>query len=159
MSQAGRRTASALTLLGALSVVALLALVVHSGNASPLLPSTLAAAFLVAGALGAQARPDHRGLQLLLAVGTAHLAGYALTGWVGSIAHPAGWGPWLVAVLGDAFYLAGFVALALLVATYPTRLRDRVEALGGAFRLVAVPDVGTTVVSEFPVDRATVLHG
>ena len=38
-------------------------------------------------------------------------------------------------------------------------LRDRVEALGGRFRLLAVPDVGTTVVAEFPVRPAAVLHG
>jgi hypothetical protein len=88
MTRAGRRTALFLIAAGALSVVALLAPVPRTGDAAPLVPSALAAAFLVAGAIGARARPDHRGLQLLLAVGTAHLAAYALTGWVGSPAHP-----------------------------------------------------------------------
>jgi signal transduction histidine kinase len=126
MTRAGRGIALTLTAVGALSVAGLLALVVRTGNTEPLLPSALAAAFLVAGAIGARARPDHRGLQLLLAVGATHLGAYALTGWVGAVDSPAGWAPWLLAVVGDGLYLAGFVALALLVATYPTgRLSSR----------------------------------
>lgn len=142
MTRAGRRIARTLSAVGALSVAGLLALVARTGNVEPLLPSALAAAFLVAGAIGARARPDHRGLQLLLAVGTMHLAAYALTGWVGALDSPAGWGPWLAAVLGDGLYLAGFVALALLVATYPTgRLASR------GLRWFAVVCVAATTVA------------
>ena len=125
MDRVGRRIAVTLIGLGALSVVALLGFVVHTGDASPLVPSALPGAFLVAGAIGARARPDHRGLQLLLAVGTGHLAAFAMAAWLG-VTRPQGWGPWLAALVSDGLYLAGFLALALLVATYPTgRLESR----------------------------------
>lgn len=79
--------------------------------------AALPTAFLLAGLLGGLARPDHRGIRLLLVLGAGHLAASALTGWAGQP------GPslvrWSAAVLGDAAYLVGFCALAVLLACYP----------------------------------------
>src|SRR5690348_6502390 len=115
MRTAVRWPAEVLTGTGVLAIVALVVLVARTGRADVAGASALALAFFVAGVIGARARPDHTGVLLLLAMGTAHLAGFALTAWAGATAHPAGWAPWLAALIGDACYLAGFVLLALLV--------------------------------------------
>ncbi|MGZ4538678.1 MAG: sensor histidine kinase [Blastococcus sp.] len=114
-----RWTVDALVLVGVASLVALGALAAHTGVVEVLPPSALATAFLVAGALGGWARPDHPGIRLLLAVGAAHLVAFATTGWVGTLAGVTGWWTWGVVVGGDAAYVVGFVLLALLLATYP----------------------------------------
>jgi signal transduction histidine kinase len=131
--------------------------------------STLPLAFLIAGLVGVRARPDHAGVRLLLAVGVTHVVAFAVTGWIGVSARPAGWAAWAGALLGDAAYLAGFVLLALLVATYPSgRLEGRAErtlaAAGTAFAAVALAGEATlharlglaleTAVSSVPVPPA-----
>lgn len=140
---AARWPAEALAGTGVLAVAALAVLVARTGSLGVAGASALPAAFFVAGVLGARARPDHAGVLLLLAVGTAHLAGFAFTTWAGATAHPSGWGPWLAAVAGDAAYLAGFVLLALLVANYPSarlaaRAVRRLAAAGGCFAALAL---------------------
>jgi signal transduction histidine kinase len=118
-----------LTALGAAAAASLVALAAATGQWGLLLPSALPAMFLVAGALGGRARPDHHGLRLLTAVGTAHLLAFALSGWVGSaapLARRTGWLPWSLALAAEALFLLGFVAVALLLACYPSgRVRTR----------------------------------
>lgn len=105
--------------IGVLASGALVAVAVVSGDPGPLVPSSLPVLFLVAGGLGGRARPDHRGLQALTAVGTLHLASFALTVWLGYSGRLHGWAAWSVAALGDALFLGGFAALALVIGCYP----------------------------------------
>lgn len=103
----------------AASAVAVVALCAATGAWAVLLSgSAVPVAFAVAGALGARARPDHGGTRLLLALGAGHLAAAALEGWAGVWTGPT---PirWGMGAIGDGAYLAGFVALAALIATYP----------------------------------------
>lgn len=138
-----RWPAELLAAVGLVALVALVVLVGRTGHIEDAAASALPAAFLVAGLLGARARPDQAGVRLLLAVGTTHLAAFAVTGWIGAAAHPSGWAAWAGALAGDAAYLAGFVVLALLVATYPSgRLDDPatrlLAAAGATFAAVAL---------------------
>lgn len=128
---------------GLLAVVALAVLVARTGHLEVAAASALPAAFFVAGLIGARARSDHTGVLLLLAVGTAHLTGFALTTRAGASPRPSGWAPWAAALLGDAAYLAGFVLLALLIAGYPaarmeSRWVRRLAVAGGCFVTVAL---------------------
>lgn len=111
------RVTGALTLVGVGALVALAALAAQ-GSPGALVPSVLPAAFLIAGGLGGRARPDHRGVQLLLAVGSLHLLAFALSGWLGESGARDGLA-WVAALLAVAAYGAGFVALAVLLAAYP----------------------------------------
>jgi signal transduction histidine kinase len=138
-----RWPAEVLAGIGVLSIAALAVLVARTGHLEVAGASALPAAFFVAGLIGARARPDHTGVLLLLAMGTSHLAGFALTAWAGATEHPTGWATWAVAVAGDAAYLAGFVLLALLIADYPsarTRSRwvRRLAVAGGSFAALAL---------------------
>jgi signal transduction histidine kinase len=155
--------------VGLVALTALAVLIGRTGTLDALAASILPVAFLVAGLLGVRARPDHAGVRLLLAVGATHLAAFALTGWVGAVAHPAGWTVWACTLIGDAAYLAGFVVLALLVATYPSgRLEGRatrtLAAAGTTFAALALaaettlhPRLGLavdTAVASVPVPAA-----
>lgn len=112
-----------LALTGAGAVVALGALAVATHDPAIAAPSALAIGFLAAGLLGGRARPDHRGVQLLLAVGALHLLAFAVSGWVGT--RPQATTAWWLALGALASYGAGFAALALLLAGYPSaRLRS-----------------------------------
>jgi signal transduction histidine kinase len=133
---------------GLAAAAALVALAAATGQRGVLVPSMLPVMFLLAGAVGGRARPDHPGLRLLTAVGTAHLSSFALSGWLGAAAGagpsaPSGWGLWLGALLAEALFLLGFVALALLVACYPsgqvrTRGQRALRACAGAAVVLAL---------------------
>ncbi len=128
--------------LGAVSLVAVLLLAAQTRDLGTLLASLLATAFFTAGVLGSRARPDHAGVRALLGVGAAHLTAFALTGWVGVSAHGPRWGTWLAALVGDAFYLAGFVLLGILMATFPTG-----RLTSPALRAFAAASVGFALVA------------
>jgi len=81
-------------------------------------PAVLPTAFLVAGLVGVRARPDHRGVQFLLGVGSAHCVAFAVGGWLDEV-NASGAGAWLAALAAFAAYAGGFVCLALLIAGYP----------------------------------------
>jgi signal transduction histidine kinase len=108
-----------LVLTGGLSVLALLAGCAATGRWGALVPSVLPAAFLAAGALGARARADQRGVQLLAAVGALHLLAFALSVPVAADPAPRGLAPWLVGVVSAVAFQAGLVAFALLLGGYP----------------------------------------
>ena len=111
-----------LTLLGVGAVVALLALAVLA-SPQALVPSVLPFMFLAAGGLGGRARPDHCGIQLLIAVGSLHLTAFGISGWLVAT-DVQGAAAWSAAIVAEVAYGAGFVALALLLASYPDgRLR------------------------------------
>jgi signal transduction histidine kinase len=107
-----------LALAGVGAVVALGALAVTTDQRGIAVPSALPAAFLVAGLVGARARPDHRGVQLLLAVGALHLVAFALSGWAATT--PQRMAAWWLALVALVSFGAGFAALALLLAGYPS---------------------------------------
>lgn len=135
-----------LAALGGTAAGALVAAVLVSGDPGPLVPSLLPALFLVAGALGGRARPDHRGLQALTAVGALHLASFAVTVWLGLSGRLHGWGAWSLAALADGFFLAGFAALALVIGCYPDgRVRTTLQCA-----LVVL--AGVTVILGMAVD-------
>jgi signal transduction histidine kinase len=110
----------ALALLGAGGAVTLATSAVAADEAGALLPGALPVAFLVAGTVGARARPEHRGVQLLLAVGSLHLAGFAISEvWVAT-GRPEGTVWWALTAVSVAAFAAGFAALGVLLAAYPT---------------------------------------
>lgn len=134
-----------LTALGVAASGALVAAALGSGDPGPLVPSVLPALFLLAGALGGRARPDHRGLQALTAVGALHLASFAVTVWLGLSGRLHGWGAWSLAALADGLFLAGFAALALVIGCYPDgRVRTAQQrALVGVGVMTVVLGVAT----------------
>jgi signal transduction histidine kinase len=145
-ARSGRWAVQLLAGIGVVSLAALGALAARTGTSEVLAPSALAAAFLVAGALGGWARPEHPGIRLLLAVGSAHLFGFAVTGWIGATAGPSGWWAWALATAGDAAYLAGFVLLAVLLAAYPS---GRLSSAGlRCFTLLATVAAVLAMLSE-----------
>jgi signal transduction histidine kinase len=147
-AMAGRRSVPTswvvLVALGAGSTAALAVLVVRTREAGALLPIGLAFAWLVAGSLSPRHSAGGRSMRLVQAVGALHLSAFALTGWAAEA--PPNTASWAAAVAGDAAYGAGFVALGLLLALYPTgrsgRWVDRAFtwlALGaGVFAALAV---------------------
>ncbi|MGZ6853116.1 MAG: sensor histidine kinase [Mycobacteriaceae bacterium] len=131
-----------LTGVGAASLVGVVSITVSTGHVAAMPPSVLAASFLVAGSIGARARPDHPGIRLLSAVGAMHLFAFATAAWVAT-GQPAGWVAWGTALLGDLAFGVGFLCLALLLATYPdgivrTAAQRWLARLGGVWVLVAV---------------------
>ena len=110
---------AALGITGGLCLGATIALPVTQARPELLAPSTLAAAFLLAGALGTRARPDHVGARWMEAAGSLHLAAFASAGWIETRHDPHGWFPWLLGLGGDLAFGAGFLCIALLLATFP----------------------------------------
>ena len=122
----------ALETVGALALVALVALTPRSGEPVLLAAAVLPTLFLAAGALGGPARPDHRGLQALTAVGACHLTAFALSGLVlgADGTGRTGGAAWALTLLSQAAFLAGFAALALVLGCYPDgRFRTRAQRL------------------------------
>lgn len=122
----------ALETVGALALVALVVLTLRSGEPVLLAAAVLPTLFLAAGALGGRARPDHRGLQALTAVGACHLAAFALSGLVlgADVTGGSGGTAWVLTLLSHAAFLAGFAALAFVLGCYPDgRVRTRAQRL------------------------------
>ncbi len=116
---AGALVAGGVGVLGLAGALGFAAVSAHNRDWSGLSAAALPVAFLVAGLLGTRARPDHVGLLLLESVGALHLVAFSLLGFVAARSRPSGWGLWVVTVVGDAAYLGGFLALAVVVACYP----------------------------------------
>ncbi len=132
---------------GGLCLVATIALAATEARPDLLGASALPAAFLVAGAIGTRARPDHPGLRLMEAVGSLHLAAFASAGWIETRNGAPGWVPWLLGLAGDLAFTAGFLCLALLLATFPdgelrSSAQRRLARGGSALAVVLVlPEV------------------
>ncbi len=136
-------TTATLSLVGWASAGALVALAV-TGRPGALVPAALPAAFLVAGTVGGRARPDSRGVQLLLGVGALHLLAFTVGGWLAT-GTADGTTDWALALLALAAYGAGFVSLALLLATYPT---GRPSSRSGRVFALLAPAVLVVVVAK-----------
>jgi signal transduction histidine kinase len=107
-----------LSTAGALAVIGLLWLVVRSGEPSYLLPVAVPLSWLLAAALGARTRTPRAVLVPMATLGALHLAAFAAAGWLGHTG-TVGTAGWVVALLAQAAFGAGFVALARLLALYP----------------------------------------
>lgn len=114
-----RAQVAVLIALGCVASAVIVALAVQRGDPSDLAAAAVPAAFLLAGGLGGRARPEHLGVRLLMVLGAAHLTAFALTEIAGTMGGPRSVA-WMLAAGGDIAYLAGFAALAVVLATYPT---------------------------------------
>lgn len=119
--RAGPVRVLAWTLLGGGAVAALVltSQVVDPRSGSAAAAGVLPLAWLVAGGLALRARPEHRCALLMTAVGSLHLAAFALTLPLSRAEGPHGVGPWSVALLALLLFSGGFAALAVLLANYP----------------------------------------
>jgi signal transduction histidine kinase len=114
-----RVLAWALVVGGGVAAAVVGAYVVELALGEAAVAGALPLAWLVAGSLALRARPDHVGALLMAAVGTLHLAAFAVTLPLSTAPAAAGPGPWTAALLASVLYASGFAALAVLLAHYP----------------------------------------
>ncbi|NJC71150.1 GAF domain-containing sensor histidine kinase [Planosporangium thailandense] len=126
-----------------------------------LLPVALAVVWWLAGLVALRARPEHASARLLTAVGTCHLAAFAIASVLGvTSGDSAAWLPWAAAVAANVIYWSGFAALAILLAVFPDeRVRGRTSwgmVTVGVLAVVVVPVVAA--VTSRQTDLALHFH-
>lgn len=82
------------------------------------LAGAIALSWCIAGLIGVASRAPRPSLLFLELVGVLHLTSFTLSGWLAELAGSGGW-VWGGQLLAQLLFGAGFLALAMALATYP----------------------------------------
>ncbi len=138
-----------LLLAGAAAIVGLPALVLEmpaQERVGLILASAIPLCFYLAGALAFWHRPEHRGAQRLLAVGSLHLVAFALAGLI--VLMPPSGAAWLwpIDLVSSISFGLGFAAFTGLLVVFPDgeyhRAYERWLARAAAVAAVVLPVAG-----------------